>query len=227
MKTRVGTLDGGIPVTHMSVAAGIIDLLVEAGRQISSARGRPLVITVHVDKHLHFTRSGADLSMELPLTLGDALLGAEVTVPALSGKKLLLTIPPATQPGRVFRLGGQGLPRFGKDSFGDLRVRTSIVLPAALDDEATEKAQALIDHVDQPDPRIDADTVGRVRLPASATFSPGEAAKATPEVNQFRPRALTHPISHQGVAMQGQLSAADTRSTISPGSVRRPASPVR
>ena len=118
--------------------------------------GGNIFITVHVDKHLHFTRSGADLSMELPLTLGEALLGADVTVPALSGKKLLLTIPPATQPGRVFRLGGQGLPRFGKDSFGDLRVRTSIVLPAALDDEATEKAQALIDHVDQPDPRLDA-----------------------------------------------------------------------
>ncbi len=115
--------------------------------------GGHLYITVHVAGHPDFTRDGDDLSMDLPLTLGEALLGGQVTIEALSGRKLLLTIPPATQNGRLFRLAGQGLPRFGGGSPGDLRVRTSIVLPRSLDEEGVRRARALVDHIAQPDPR--------------------------------------------------------------------------
>ena len=115
--------------------------------------GGHLYITVRVAKHPVFSRDGADLSMDLPLTLGEALLGAQVSVGALSGKQLLLTIPPVTQGGRVFRLSGQGLPRFGGGAPGDLRVRTSVVLPAALDEAGLVKARDLVEHIAQPDPR--------------------------------------------------------------------------
>jgi curved DNA-binding protein len=115
--------------------------------------GGHIYITVHVAQHPAFEREGDNLSMELPLTLGEALLGAQVHIDALNGKKLLLTIPPATQTGRLFRLAGQGLPRFGGGSSGDLRVRTSVVLPQALDDEGRALARQLIEHIDQPDPR--------------------------------------------------------------------------
>ena len=98
--------------------------------------------------------------MELPLTLGEALLGGQVSLEALGGKRLLLTIPPGTQNGRLFRLAGQGLPHFGGGGPGDLRVRTSIVLPARLDEEGTRRARALVDHIAQPDPRL-ATTAGR------------------------------------------------------------------
>ena len=83
----------------------------------------------------------------------EALLGAEVHITTLSGKKLALTIPPGTQNGRVFRLTGQGLPRFGTEGSGDLRVRTKVVLPTFLDDEGREKAEAFIDHINQTSPR--------------------------------------------------------------------------
>ena len=116
--------------------------------------GGNIFVTVHVQPHPRFKRDGADLSMEMPLTLGEALLGAEVNIDALSGKKLLLTIPPATQPGRVFRLAGQGLPRPGTETSGDLRVRTSVVLPAALDEQGADLARGLVDHIQQPDPRL-------------------------------------------------------------------------
>lgn len=115
--------------------------------------GGHIYITIHVAEHPVFTRDGADVGMELPLTLGEALLGAQVSIDALSGKKLLLTIPPATQNGRIFRLTGQGLPRFGGDSPGDLRVRTSIVLPTTLDEEGLVRARDLVEHIAQPDPR--------------------------------------------------------------------------
>jgi len=115
--------------------------------------GGHVYITVHVAGHPVFTRDGADLVMDLPLTLGEALLGAEVSIDALSGRKLLLTIPQATQSGRVFRLKGQGLPRFEGGAPGDLRVRTSVVLPSDLDEEGLEKARTLVDHIAQVDPR--------------------------------------------------------------------------
>ena len=65
-----------------------------------------------------FTRDGADLSREVRLTLGEALLGAEVPVETITGKLLLLRVPAGTQPGRTFRLAGQGLPRFRGEGHG-------------------------------------------------------------------------------------------------------------
>jgi DnaJ-class molecular chaperone len=118
--------------------------------------GGNVYISVGVTKHAVFSREGADLTMDLSLTLGEALLGADVHIATLSGKKLALTIPAGTQNGRVFRLTGQGLPRFGTDGDGDIRVRTKVVLPTYLDDEGQEKARAFIDHIDQTDPRLEA-----------------------------------------------------------------------
>jgi DnaJ-class molecular chaperone len=115
--------------------------------------GGHIYITVHVAAHPVFSRDGDHLTMELPVTLGEALLGAEVSIDALSGRKLLLTIPPATRNGRLFRLAGQGLPRFQGGGSGDLRVRATVVLPSALDEEGRSLARQLIDHIDQPDPR--------------------------------------------------------------------------
>ena len=99
-----------------------------------------------------FTRKGADLERELPVTLGEALLGAEVPVHSPKGR-VLLTIPPGTQPGRVFRLRGRGMPRFRKDGHGDLLVRTKVVIPTDLSDDARAAAQTFIDLAHQPDPR--------------------------------------------------------------------------
>jgi hypothetical protein len=118
--------------------------------------GGNVYISVGVTKHAVFSREGADLTMDLSLTLGEALLGADVHIATLSGRKLALTIPAGTQNGRVFRLTGQGLPRFGTDGDGDIRVRTKVVLPTYLDDEGQEKARAFIDHIDQTDPRLEA-----------------------------------------------------------------------
>ncbi len=117
--------------------------------------GGNVYITVRVTRHAVFMRDGADLTVDLSLTLGEALLGADVHIATLTGKKLALAIPAGTQNGRVFRLTGQGLPRFGAEGTGDLRVRTKVVLPTFLDDEGLELARAFIDHIEQTDPRLD------------------------------------------------------------------------
>jgi DnaJ-class molecular chaperone len=114
--------------------------------------GGDLVVHVRVRPHPIFSRRGADLERELPLTLEEALLGAEVPVETLKGR-VVLTIPAATQNGRVFRLTGQGMPRLKGGGRGDLYLRTRVVLPVALDDEARAAAARLFELVHQPDPR--------------------------------------------------------------------------
>ncbi|MGK2851652.1 MAG: J domain-containing protein, partial [Candidatus Limnocylindrales bacterium] len=99
-----------------------------------------------------FTRRGADLERDLALTLGEALLGAEVPVGTPKGR-ILLTIPPGTQPGRTFRLTGRGMPRVKGTGHGDVLVRTRLVMPTHLDGETLDAARTFIDRLDQPDPR--------------------------------------------------------------------------
>ena len=114
--------------------------------------GRDVVVTVRVRPHDVYTRRGADLERELPVTLREALLGAEVPVATLKGR-ILLTIPAGTQGGRTFRLTGQGMPKIKDGGAGDLYLRVRVVLPTTIPDEAKDAAKAFLDLVDQPDPR--------------------------------------------------------------------------
>jgi molecular chaperone DnaJ len=114
--------------------------------------GGDLVVVVRMRPHPIFNRRGADLERELPITLGEALLGAEVPVTTLKGK-VLLRIPAGTQNGRIFRLKGQGMPVLRKDDVGDILAKIRVVLPTNLSPEAEEAARHFIDIVDQPDPR--------------------------------------------------------------------------
>jgi len=114
--------------------------------------GRDLIVTVRVRPHETYTRRGADLERELPITLREALLGGELPVSTLKGR-ILLTIPAGTQNGRTFRLPGQGMPRLKGDGMGDLYIKIRVVLPASLSDEARSAAAHFLDLVDQPDPR--------------------------------------------------------------------------
>lgn len=115
-----------------------------------------LYLVARVHPHPTFTRVGADLTRELPISLGEALLGGEIPVATLKGR-VLLTVPPGTQAGRTFRLKGQGMPRLkpkaGEPSSGDLLVKIRVVLPTKLSDDALAAARRLVELADQPDPR--------------------------------------------------------------------------
>ena len=93
------------------------------------------LITVSIAPHSRFERDGANLRLELPVTLYEAVLGGRVRVPTLDGA-VELAIPPNTSSGRTMRVKGKGLP--GKDGTGDLYATVRIVLP------------------DQPDPELEA-----------------------------------------------------------------------
>jgi DnaJ-class molecular chaperone len=106
------------------------------GQGISGPGGAgDALITVNVAKHPFFERDGADLRLDLPVTLYEAVLGGKVRVPTLDGA-VELSIPAGTNGGRVFRLKGKGLPT--KDGKGDLYATIRIVLPEGNDEELDE-----------------------------------------------------------------------------------------
>ncbi len=96
-----------------------------------------LYLNVSVVPHPIFQRQGDDLTTEIFVPLTMAVLGGEVQVPTLKGK-LALKIPPETQNGRIFRLGGQGMPHLGKSTRGDLKAKVNIVLPTRLTEKERE-----------------------------------------------------------------------------------------
>ena len=103
--------------------------------QGETAPGHPpgdVMITITIAPHPLFKVDGADLRIDLSITLYDAVLGGKVRVPTL-GNAVELSIPKNTSSGRTFRLKGKGLPKTG--GAGDLLVNTRIVLPDGNDAE--------------------------------------------------------------------------------------------
>ena len=109
----------------------------EAGSRIHvpAGKGMDLYLVVTVRPHHRFQRKGADLYVDLPVPLVDAILGGDQEVPTLKGKAML-TVPPETQNGQVFRLRGQGMPWLSeKGKYGDLFATARVVLPANLSEQ--------------------------------------------------------------------------------------------
>jgi DnaJ-class molecular chaperone len=129
---------------------------IDTGKRVRMAGAGPggadVHVVIRVAPHPVFARKGHDLHRELPITLAEALVGAEVPVGTLKGR-VLLKIPPGTQPGRTFRLAGQGMPHMSGNGVGDLYVKIRVVLPDHLDDEAKRLVRRLAEHIKQPDPR--------------------------------------------------------------------------
>jgi DnaJ-class molecular chaperone len=93
------------------------------------------LITVSIAPHALFERVGADLRLELPISLYEAVLGGRVRAPTLDGA-VEIAIPAGTSSGRTFRIKGKGLP--SKDGAGDLYATVRIVLPERADGELEE-----------------------------------------------------------------------------------------
>jgi len=75
-----------------------------------------------------FERAGADLWRSETLEVADAVLGTRLKVPTLTGS-VDVKVPPGTQPDEVLRLRGKGLPRFGRDGRGDIKLRIQVHIP--------------------------------------------------------------------------------------------------
>jgi DnaJ-class molecular chaperone len=108
------------------------------GQGLAGPGGRSgdVLITVAIAPHPLFTRAGADLRLDLPITLYEAVLGGKVRVPTLDGA-VELAIPAGSNSGRTFRLKGKGFA--GK---GDLLATVRIMLPEGGGDDLAEMMKA-------------------------------------------------------------------------------------
>jgi molecular chaperone DnaJ len=133
---------------RVNIPAGVHDgsRIRLAGKGEAGLRGGPpgdLYVITHVSPSPVFKQKGQHLEVEVPLTVVEALRGAEVEVPTLSGRKTL-RVAPGTRHGTVARLRGEGPPRpGGKGGNSDLHYRFVIELPKELDDAQAKAVDAL------------------------------------------------------------------------------------
>ncbi|MBP3892518.1 MAG: DnaJ domain-containing protein [Atopobiaceae bacterium] len=135
----------------VKVPAGAIDggKLRYRGRGEYGANGGPrgdLVITTKVEEHPLFKRDGADVRMDLPVSMYEAALGATVDVPTPDGATCRLKIPAGTQDGKTFRFRDLGAPNVKrKGSKGALFVKVRVQVPTRLSAKERESLEALRD----------------------------------------------------------------------------------
>jgi DnaJ-class molecular chaperone len=103
-----------------------------------------VIVTIRYVAHPLFKVEGRDLRLDLPITLYEAILGARVRAPTLSGE-VEVSIAPGANGGRVLRLRGKGLPGGADQPPGDLLATLRIVLPNEPDPELTALMQKMRD----------------------------------------------------------------------------------
>ncbi|MDF9393517.1 MULTISPECIES: molecular chaperone DnaJ [Methylococcus] len=101
-----------------------------------------LYVHIGVKEHPIFTRDGADLYCEVPISFPTACLGGELEVPTLDGK-VVLKIPPETQTGRLFRIRGKGVKPVRGGVAGDLLCRVRVETPVRLSKEQIDLIRQL------------------------------------------------------------------------------------
>ncbi|MDD6565628.1 MAG: J domain-containing protein, partial [Parafannyhessea umbonata] len=123
------------------------------------ARG-DLVVTTNVAEHPLFKRDGADVRMEVPISVFEAALGAQVDVPTPDGHEVRLKVPAGTQDGKTFRFRDLGAPDVKhKGSRGAMYVTVKVVVPTHLTPKERESLQVMRDN-DRRDYRKDVERYG-------------------------------------------------------------------
>ncbi len=143
------TRRGGPEKITIKIPAGIQDgaKVRVAGKGHEGYDGGPsgdLYILTSVGRHPYFTRKGLDIYVNVPVTLGEALLGAEIEVPTITGTARI-KISPCTQGGRKLRLRGKGVAS-KRGGHGNQYCVINITLPEALDKRSKELVNELESH---------------------------------------------------------------------------------
>ena len=130
-RKRVTLPEGG--VLDLAVPEGVTDgqTLRLKGKGLAGQRGAEsgdALVEIKVRAHPEFRRDGDDILFDLPITIDEAVLGARIEVPTISGR-VQLTVPKSTSSGQAFRVKGKGVNNAGTSKQGDQIVTVRIVLP--------------------------------------------------------------------------------------------------
>lgn len=118
VKVPAGAVDGGKLRYHEKGEYGA-----NGGK-----RGDLLIVT-SIKPHPVYTRDGADVLMDLPVSIDEAALGASVVVPAPDGSLVKVRVPAGTQDGRTLRVKGKGAPKVKAGGTGDLKIKVVVKVP--------------------------------------------------------------------------------------------------
>ena len=103
------------------------------GGAVSGGQTGDLYVVVGVDKHPVFGRAEADLTVDVPVSFSEAVLGTKVSVPTLE-EPVTVKIPAGTESGKVFRVRGRGIPK-PKGGRGDLLATVRVHVPKKISKE--------------------------------------------------------------------------------------------
>jgi DnaJ-class molecular chaperone len=156
LQLRIPRSNGDTDRLQVKIPAGVDtgSKIRVAGKGKSGRYGGPagdLYIITQVRPHAYFTRDGNDILCNLPVTLGEVILGAKIDVPTINGA-ISMTVPPGTQNGRTFRLRGKGVPSLKGGQPGDQYVKVQVVLPSNIDEISRELLREF-DHRNPLQPR--------------------------------------------------------------------------
>lgn len=138
----------------VNIPAGIDDgeRIVLRSQGCDGKNGGPagdLIIQVSVKEHAYFERDGVDIYCEVPITVTEAVLGAEIEIPILNGKEKF-SIPEGTQPNTQFRLRQKGIPYVnGSGRSGDLIFTVVVEIPRGLNEKQKDAMVKFADTCDE------------------------------------------------------------------------------
>lgn len=143
--------DGSSEKIAVTIPPGVetgskIRLRDRGGQSPNGGPNGDLILIIDVSQHPHFRRIGKNLELTLPISVGEAVLGAKVDVPTPTGT-VAMSIPPGTSSGSKLRLKGQGVKQ-RDGSAGDLIVVMQILTPK----EADEESRKLIEQFEGRNP---------------------------------------------------------------------------
>ena len=118
-----------------------------SGEGEAGAKGGPngdLYVYLYVKPHKFFERDGTTVLCEVPINIVQATLGADIKVPTLDGQ-VTMKVPEGTQPGKVMRIKGKGIPNLRGGSRGDQLVRIKVVVPTKLSDKQKDALRKFAD----------------------------------------------------------------------------------
>jgi DnaJ-class molecular chaperone len=125
-----GSLDVAIP---SGIQQGqILRLRGKGARSAGEGETGDALVEISINPHPFFVRQGDDLHVELPITLTEAVLGAQIKAPTPTGP-VILTVPKGSNTGTVLRLKGKGVPKRGRA--GDEFITLKVMLPTEQDPE--------------------------------------------------------------------------------------------
>lgn len=142
-KSEADTLTVKIPAG--AVDGGRLRFKGKGGLGENGGEPGDLLVTTKISEHPYYSRDKADVVVNLPVTVAEAALGAQIVVPAPDGTKVRVKVPEGTQNETVLTIRGKGAPDVQKKgSFGDLKIKVLVSTPVSMNEKQKQAMEEFL-----------------------------------------------------------------------------------